>query len=35
VPTADPQGDPPGFFIAALRRRAGAPRFFDPPGGRR
>jgi hypothetical protein len=31
VPASDPTGDPPGFFIAALRRRTDAPRFFDPP----
>jgi hypothetical protein len=30
VPAADPKGDPPGFFIATLRRRPDAPRFFAP-----
>jgi hypothetical protein len=32
VHAADPKGDPPGFFIAALRRRPDAPRFFAPAG---
>jgi hypothetical protein len=31
VPPVDPAGDLPGFFLAAVRARAGAPAFFAPP----
>ena len=31
VPPADPAGDPPGFFIAAIRTRRDVPAFFAPP----
>jgi hypothetical protein len=33
VPPADPRGDPPGFFIDAIRARRDAPAFFAAPSG--
>jgi hypothetical protein len=33
APPADPAGDPPGFFIEALRRRPDIPAFFAAPNG--
>jgi hypothetical protein len=35
VPPADPAGDRPGFFIAALRQRPDMPAFFAAPGAHR
>jgi hypothetical protein len=32
VPSSDPAGDRPGFFIETLRSRLGAPAFFAPSG---
>ncbi len=32
VPPADPAGDPPGFWIEAIRARPEAPAFFLKPG---
>jgi hypothetical protein len=34
APPADPAGDPPGFFIAALRARPDTPAFFAAPADR-
>ena len=31
VPPADPKGDPPGFFLDAIRARPDMPAFFAPP----
>ncbi len=33
VPSEDPAGDRPGFFIDAIRARRDAPAFFAPPSG--
>jgi hypothetical protein len=35
VPSADPAGDRPGFFIDAIRARPDAPVFFAPPAGQK